>query len=86
MPMDVRPKARSVYLKGAAEGDRIVGEPVAADFVGRFVVAALAGTDYRDLRRAHARQPRRFGRADPLRPGRGAEADHADAAPALLNN
>ena len=35
-----------VYLKGAGEGDRIVGEPVAADFVGRFVVAALAGTEY----------------------------------------
>jgi protocatechuate 3,4-dioxygenase beta subunit len=35
-----------VYLKGAGEGDRIVGEPVAVDFVGRFVVAALAGTEY----------------------------------------
>jgi len=35
-----------VYLKGASEGDRIVGEPVAADFVGRFAVAALAGTEY----------------------------------------
>jgi hypothetical protein len=35
-----------VYLKGAGEGDRIVGEPVVVDFVGRFVVAALAGTEY----------------------------------------
>ncbi len=34
-----------VYVKGANEGDRIVGEPVAADFVGRFTVTALAG-DY----------------------------------------
>lgn len=35
-----------VYLKGAGEGDRIVGEPAVADFVGRFVLAALAGTEY----------------------------------------
>jgi len=35
-----------LYLKGAGEGDRIVGEPVATDFVGRFAVAALAGTEY----------------------------------------
>jgi hypothetical protein len=35
-----------VYLKGVGEGDRIVGEPVAVDFVGRFAVAALAGTEY----------------------------------------
>jgi hypothetical protein len=35
-----------VYLKGGGEGDRIVGAPVAADFVGRFAVAAFAGTEY----------------------------------------
>ena len=35
-----------VYVKGANEGGRIVGEPVAADFVGRFTVTALAGSDY----------------------------------------
>ena len=35
-----------VYLKGVGEDDRIVSEPVAVDFVGRFVIAALAGTDY----------------------------------------
>jgi 5-hydroxyisourate hydrolase-like protein (transthyretin family) len=35
-----------VYVKGANEGDRIVGKPVAADFVGRFTVAALADSDY----------------------------------------
>jgi hypothetical protein len=35
-----------VYLKGSAEGDRIVGEPVPADFVGRFALAALAGREY----------------------------------------
>ena len=44
---DGRPaEGAQVYLKGAGEGDRILGEPVAADFVGRFVVAALAGTEY----------------------------------------
>ena len=36
-----------VYLKGVGEDDRIVSEPVAADFMGRFVIAARAGTDYR---------------------------------------
>jgi hypothetical protein len=35
-----------VYLKGAGEIDRIVGQPVVADFVGRFVIAAQAGTAY----------------------------------------
>ena len=35
-----------VYVKGASEGDRIVGEPVAADFVGRFTIAVPAGTGY----------------------------------------
>lgn len=35
-----------VYLKGVGEDDRIVSEPVAVDFVGRFVIAALSGTDY----------------------------------------
>jgi hypothetical protein len=44
---DGRPaEGAQVYLKGAGEGDRIVGEPVAADFVGRFAVAAIAGTEY----------------------------------------
>jgi hypothetical protein len=35
-----------VYVKGPAEGDRIVGEPVAVDFMGRFVVAILAGSEH----------------------------------------
>jgi hypothetical protein len=35
-----------VYVKGANEGDRILGEPVPADFVGRFTVSAPAGSDY----------------------------------------
>jgi hypothetical protein len=35
-----------VYLKGAGDDARIVSEPVPVDFVGRFVIAALAGTDY----------------------------------------
>jgi hypothetical protein len=44
---DGRPaEGAQVYVKGASEGDRIVGEPVAADFVGRFTVAALAGRDH----------------------------------------
>jgi hypothetical protein len=36
-----------VFLKGVSEGARIVSEPAAADFLGRFVIAGLAGTDYR---------------------------------------
>ena len=44
---DGRPaEGARVYLKGVGDDDRIVSEPVAADFVGRFVIAALAGTDY----------------------------------------
>ncbi len=35
-----------VYLKGVGENERIVSEPVIADFMGRFVIAARAGTDY----------------------------------------
>ena len=35
-----------VYLKGVGDDDRIVSEPVEVDFVGRFVIAALSGTDY----------------------------------------
>jgi len=35
-----------VYVKGPSEGDRIVGEPVAVDFMGRFVVAVLAGSEH----------------------------------------
>lgn len=34
-----------VYVKGPIEGDRIVGAPVAVDFMGRFTVAVLAGGD-----------------------------------------
>ena len=36
-----------VYLKAVGEDDRIVSEPVAADFMGGFVIAARAGTEYR---------------------------------------
>jgi hypothetical protein len=36
-----------VFLKGMGEGDRIVSEPVVADFVGRFVIAAREGFEYR---------------------------------------
>ena len=35
-----------VYLKGAGNDDRIVSEPVAADFMGAFVIAARAGAVY----------------------------------------
>ena len=35
-----------IYLKGAGEGERIVSEPVVADFMGRFVIAARVGVDY----------------------------------------
>jgi hypothetical protein len=35
-----------VYLKGAGGNDRIVSEPVVADFMGRFVIAARAGAGY----------------------------------------
>jgi len=44
---DTRPaEGAQVYVKGPAEGDRIVGEPVAVDFMGRFAVAVLAGTEH----------------------------------------
>ncbi len=36
-----------VFLKGVGEDDRIVSEPVAADFMGGFVIAARAGIEYR---------------------------------------
>jgi len=35
-----------VFLKGVGDNDRIVSEPVIADFMGRFVVAARSGTEY----------------------------------------
>jgi protocatechuate 3,4-dioxygenase beta subunit len=35
-----------VYLKGAGDGDRIVSEPVIADFMGAFVIAARAGVEF----------------------------------------
>ena len=35
-----------VFLKGVGEDDRIVSEPVTADFMGRFVIAARAGAEY----------------------------------------
>ena len=36
-----------VYLRGPADRDVIYGEPVSADFVGRFAIAALVDRDYR---------------------------------------
>jgi Carboxypeptidase regulatory-like domain len=36
-----------VFLRGVGEGDRIVSEPVVADFMGRFVIAAREGFEYR---------------------------------------
>jgi protocatechuate 3,4-dioxygenase beta subunit len=36
-----------VYLKGVGEDDPIVSEPVPVDFMGRFVIAARAGSEYR---------------------------------------
>jgi hypothetical protein len=48
-----------VYLKGVGEDDRIVSEPVAVDFMGRFVIAALDRTDYR----LFAERPRPGGRS-----------------------
>ena len=41
-----RPRARASISRASARDDRIVSEPVAVDFVGRFVIAARAGTDY----------------------------------------
>jgi Carboxypeptidase regulatory-like domain len=35
-----------VFLKGVGEGDRIVSEPVVADFMGRFIIAAREGFEY----------------------------------------
>jgi Carboxypeptidase regulatory-like domain len=35
-----------VYLKGVGDNDRIVSEPVTADFMGAFVIAARAGGEY----------------------------------------
>ena len=35
-----------VFLKGVGDDDRIVSEPVVADFMGRFVIAARAGAEY----------------------------------------
>jgi hypothetical protein len=35
-----------VYLKGPGDDDRIVAEPVVADFMGRFVIAARDGVEY----------------------------------------
>jgi protocatechuate 3,4-dioxygenase beta subunit len=35
-----------VYVRGIAEGDHIVAEPATVDFLGRFVIAVLAGADY----------------------------------------
>jgi len=35
-----------VYLRGAGDDDRIVSEPVPADFMGAFVIAARAGAAY----------------------------------------
>jgi hypothetical protein len=48
-----------VYLKGVGEDDRILSEPVAADFMGGFVIAARAGTDYQ----LFAERPRPGGRS-----------------------
>ncbi len=47
-----------VFLKGVAENERIVSGPVTADFMGRFVIAARAGVDYR----LFAERPRLDGR------------------------
>ena len=44
-----------VFLKGVGEGDRIVSEPVLADFMGRFVIAAREGFDTGSSRSAHAK-------------------------------
>ena len=48
-----------VFLKGVGEEDRIVSEPVAADFMGGFVIAARAGTEYQ----LFAERPRPGGRS-----------------------
>ena len=36
-----------VYLRGSADRDFIIGEAVTTDFMGRFVIAAAAGHEYR---------------------------------------
>ncbi len=48
-----------VYLKGVGGDDRILSEPVAADFMGGFVIAARAGADYQ----LFAERPRPGGRS-----------------------
>jgi hypothetical protein len=48
-----------MFLKGVGEDDRIVSEPVVADFMGGFVIAARAGTEYRIF----AERPRPGGRS-----------------------
>jgi hypothetical protein len=48
-----------VYVKGPGEDDRIVSEPVVADFMGRFVIAARAGVEYG----VFAERPRAGGRS-----------------------
>jgi Carboxypeptidase regulatory-like domain len=35
-----------VYLKGVDGNEKILSEPATVDFLGRFVIAGLAGTDY----------------------------------------
>ena len=63
-----------VYLKGAAENDRIISAPVIADFLGRFVIAAAAGTEYRvfaeraDGRRVVSSDELRLMAADGVKP------------------
>lgn len=36
-----------VYLRGAGDRDFIIGEPVTTDFMGRFIIAASSGHEYR---------------------------------------
>ena len=71
-------------MKGTSEGDRIVGEPVAADFVGRFTVAALAGRDHIVFAERKRRHARGLVRSDP-RLLRRREADPPHPPKALLN-
>ena len=63
-----------VYVRGVAEGDHIVAEPATVDFLGRFVIAVLAGGDYQVFAerlqspKTDATEPVRVTASDALKP------------------
>jgi hypothetical protein len=54
-----------VYLRGVAEGDHIVAEPAVVDFLGRFVIAAVANVEYEIF--AERSRSRRTDSTEPVR-------------------